>query len=66
MLADARACGSACMCARMDARPVRRPSGVRRLILMAGCRNELNDTRGIAKVNNSPACLFAVIYVVGE
>lgn len=43
-----------------------RPSGVRRLILMAGCRNELNDTRSIAKVNNSLARLFAVIYVVGR
>lgn len=48
---DARGCkrvwvfACACTCARVDARPVRRPSGVRRLILMAGCRNELNDTR---------------------
>lgn len=28
-------------------------------------RNELNDMRSIAKVNNSLACLFAVIYIVG-
>lgn len=34
---------------------------------MAGCRNELNDTRSIAKVNNSLARrLVAVIHVVGR
>lgn len=70
---DARGCTCVhawmCQCARVRrvrvngaARP---PESVRRLILMAGCRNELNDMRSIAKVNNSLACLFAVIYIVG-
>lgn len=72
MRANARVCTRgcadmrACVCRVRARRAARPPESVRRLILMAGCRNELNDMRSIAKVNNSLACLFAVIYIAGS